>query len=440
MKSSRRGTWPNACFRVSAAALLVQGSWASVARRSLELDLAASDSLLWRERAAHRQRFLFAQAASEGGRRDLSSPALERAHAASETTMTSSSELDLDGEKVPSARTFCAEDKVMPQLFLLGAQKCATTSLALDLMQAGVATYNVSTNGDKEAHFFDKWPKQAVTDMSLAKQREVWMSNMPACPAAGANSPILADFTPSNLRSVPLPAGTRPTGSHWGLWFLHHSEQEMSAADGREMDLPRTLRHFYGVGAKRLAFVVMLREPLSRMQSAWYHAAQPYSHWRQCRDCKGETFANSLNATLLRSLAPTPVYDDWLWTSMYGRHLEHWLYHFSPNQFYVMPYRQYTHGNKSMICRDIAGRLSPGVKCEEIDTKEAAMSNTHDHPALIDDCPNEIRKLFHKRMKPEKQLLLQVLAQAHQDGAGLANYFGPTGNLNNIHTWLKHWW
>jgi len=339
----------------------------------------------------------------------------------------------------PVSQQICVEDKVLPQLFLLGAQKCATTSLALDLMQAGVTVYNVSTGGDKEAHFFDKWPKLAQSDNNISKQREEWLLQMPTCSKSPGS--IIADFTPSNLRSVPLPAGTRPTGSHWGLWFLHHSDTELLASDGREMDLPRTLRHFYNHKVSRkLVFVVMLREPLSRMQSAWYHAAQPYSHWRQCRDCKGDTFAKALNATLHKSMAPIPFYDDWLWTSMYGRHLEHWMYHFAPNQFYIIPYRQYTHGNKSAICRGIATRLSPGLKCSEIDTKEAALSNSHEHPALQDDCPSEVRKLFHKRMKPEKQLLLQVLALANEDGAALANYFGATGALLPIHSWLRNWW
>jgi len=246
----------------------------------------------------------------------------------------------------------------------------------------------------------------------------------------------LADFTPSNLRSVPLPSGTKPTGSHWGLWFLKRGEQSQYAS-GHEMDLPARLRSMYGDTWRSLFFIIMLRHPLDRMQSTWYHASQPYSRWVQCRDCKAQSFREALSATMQR--AKNYVYDDWLWTSMYARQIEAWLKHFEAKQLYVIPMKQYVKGDRIGICNDMSSRLSFPLDCRVLDGQVVSHSNTHEHIRVEDDAPPELQAEFNSFMSAENSRLSRLIAEARAGGAGLAGYTGD-GSESDIEEWLQTWW
>lgn len=231
----------------------------------------------------------------------------------------------------------------------------------------------------------------------------------------------LADFTPSNLRSVPLPAGTKPTGSHWGLWFLSHGEQDQHDS-GHAMNLPARLRGMYGDAWRSLFFVIMLRQPLDRMQSTWYHASQPYSNWVQCRDCKANSFREALAGTMER--ARNHTYDDWLWASMYARHIEAWLKHFEARQMYIIPMKQYVKGARVHICNDMSKRLSFPLDCQVLEGQVVSHSNTHEHVRVEDDAPEELRAEFATFMQAENSRLARLISEARAGGAGLAGYKG----------------
>mmetsp|Transcript_7983 Transcript_7983/g.17250 ORF Transcript_7983/g.17250 Transcript_7983/m.17250 type:complete len:402 (+) Transcript_7983:123-1328(+) len=357
---------------------------------------------------------------------------------------SSSSLLQVDTESLEADPEWpyhglCMQKKLFPQLWLLGAQKCATSLLAVDLMALGV---KVNTNdGSKEAHFFDKWVNDSVSGPeATAEEKRAWLRQLPDCTPGTGKRRLLADFTPSNLRNVPLPAGTRPTGSHWGSFFLRNTTRKLEEISGSEMNVPQLLKTFYGPAAsKTLTFVVMIREPLARMQSNWYHASQSYSDWKQCRDCKSKTFAGGLEATLHKARQAQPIYDDWLWTSLYARHMERWLEHFDASQFYVIPVSQYSQGNRTAICKDLADRMTFPMECQSLIGKRQPV-NTHEHPPLETDVSEPLRKSYADLLQSENQHLVKLLASAHNSGAGLAGYEGPPGDEDAVRKWLHESW
>lgn len=338
----------------------------------------------------------------------------------------------------------CAEGRQLPELYLLGAQKCATTTFAEDMVSLGID--NAGTW--KEFHFFDKFwnGPNPSSDAEFELQRKAWLEMLPECETKTRR--VLADYTPSNLRLVPLPSGTRPTGTQWGLWFLdHNSTDEVENAARNPLNLPFALRSVYGEeGSKRLTLVVLLRDPLARMQSAWYAASErtedDHTKWQQCHDCKAHSFTEALDRTVKRAERMPPVYDDWLWTSMYARHLDAWLAHFGPEQLYVVPYKLFVEGgaSRTRVCWDIMRRLDYPANCTKLQTSDS-VSNAHPHPPIEDEkIPRDTLQRFKHIMKAENDLLITLLTEAWSHGSVLAHFNGVSGSPEEVKAWLEDGW
>jgi len=343
----------------------------------------------------------------------------------------------------------CDQGKLLPELYLIGAQKAGTSTFSSDLESLGV----LSAGAWKEYHYFDKFGGISMTEHSpeaVADQHQDWLSKLKLCPTnwsgTGVNRRVVADYTPSNLRSVPLPAGTTPTGTHWGLWFLSNSAADVD--DENQMNVPRTLAEFYpGQLRKQVTFVVMLREGLARMQSAWYSSsatdAIDTTMWQQCADCKADSFPEALEHTLDKAERTPPVIDDWLWASMYARHIHVWLKYFESQQFFFIPYQEYVvKQGKRRICKTLIRQLKVNLDCDKL--KEGAHRNAHEHPDLEDDLPYTSLRRFHKVIEPENARLVEILVTLQDNGATLSGLFtdaplrGTPTDL--IRTWLKSGW
>jgi len=333
---------------------------------------------------------------------------------------------------------FCVGGRHVPKLYVLGAQKAATSSLYYDLEFVGFRHVGYPQKSGKEFHFLDRWGETYPTMFDRDAEREEWMKQFPPC---DESTGIFMDVTPSNLRSVALPVGTRPTGTHWGDWrYAHRSIKD--SASGLEMSLPSTLRYIYGDDASRqLVFVILLREPLSRMQSNWYHAQA--TGWVQCLDCKNSTFASALSHTLdkVSGLNPLPIYDDWLWASLYARQIVIWLDAFSADQLVVLPFKSFTEGNKIRVCNVISHKLDALVDCSKLKSaNNTAQINSHEHRSLEEDISPELRDRFFDLLSEDNTRLVKILTQAHFMGATLQGYKGNAGDENAVWTWLSSGW
>lgn len=344
-------------------------------------------------------------------------------------------------------KSLCTDGKLLPELYLLGAPKSSSTSLAFDLMNAGMLAVHDPFN-DKEFHFFDgmlSWDWRSQEEIEL--QRQQWLHWMPNCPQDEDGLPatsrkLLADFTPDYMRLVSLPENSM----RWGIFppwngnsMTQYSLGAMPQGGTWKVNMPPVLRKFYGdENSHRLTMIALIREPLARMQSAWYHA-QSFNFTNECVNCRSPSFKSSLEEHVAKARRSPPVYSDWLWTGMYGAQLEQWLEHFSANRLLVIPYAYLMKGDKDAVCRELSTRLEFAIDCE---SNGIPISHewSHPHPALEEDVSPEERAPFDEFMVDERARLLRVLADASKAGAYLANFDGDNNNEESIKNWLEAGW
>eukprot|EP00928_Gymnodinium_smaydae_P007451 TRINITY_DN12675_c0_g1_i2.p1 TRINITY_DN12675_c0_g1~~TRINITY_DN12675_c0_g1_i2.p1 ORF type:complete len:423 (-),score=38.61 TRINITY_DN12675_c0_g1_i2:138-1406(-) len=351
---------------------------------------------------------------------------------------------------VPSSnQDFCKTGVQLPELFLLGEMKSTTSSLAELLIEAGVApalqpepiwsqqgSYRdmcwQEKNGCtwKEFHFWDIWLSEYHFDSAKA------LSDMSQfLPACSVQRRVLGDFTPDYLRIVPLPNGTAVSGSHYGHGYFVNSSQSRNSSQ----NLPVALHATYGgMLARKLQFVVALRDPLHRMHSAFYHsrAGDP----APCIDCQtAATFKEALLSSVLKAERDPPHYDDWLWTSMAGVQLQEWVKHFSADQFLIYRSQAYAQNAKA-ICLHVAATLSTPLQCKGL---EAPWVNQHTHPALLDEgAPSALIARFNAVVEPDIEVLVRILVQIHLGGATLMGYSGIDRSFGTsaMRSWLEALW
>jgi hypothetical protein len=330
-----------------------------------------------------------------------------------------------------SNRNMCDSSKQLPDIYVLGVQKCATSSFANDLMAAGVKNVHGDLN-PKEFHWFDhRMDYSLVGEDAVMKNKQSWLEWMPSCPSNGSQAmprrEVLADFTPDYLRVVPLPQDLVPVGDGW---------LDSSKAGA---NMPKAIVSLYGADqAKRLSFVVLLRDPISQMQSAWYHA-QSFDFLNACKSCRAENFSSAFELVVKGLQSNPPQYTPWLWTVLYARQLEEWLNHFDASQLYVVPTREYTEGDKDAICQDLSERLEFPIDCNSGGVA-ATHIWSHEHPRPEVDAGSFLIAEFERLMAKEQLHLVDLLTKANGGGARLAGYTGAVGDNDAIKQWLlSHW-
>jgi hypothetical protein len=259
---------------------------------------------------------------------------------------------------------------VVPSFFLLGCEKCGTTSLAASLRDAGIqmqSPYEGVLSAEKEWHFFDKYCyhqlMQDPTDL---------MSRL-----RGTGGPVHGSF--ENCDGIKV-------GLDFRAEYARAQQYECQDFPGTVCDatpngmriagLPTVLDGLYASTIKKLSFVMLLREPFQRMQSEFYYTAVPATSFglyaKLLTDHLLGDYAaieevllrDSYNASELikdwdpkQHVAGSSTYGTGGWanwkggqdssdtfvkpfqTSMYAVQLRNWLEHptLSPSQFCVLP-------------------------------------------------------------------------------------------------------
>lgn len=309
----------------------------------------------------------------------------------------------------------CDGDRLLPSVYILGAPKAATTSLAFDL-GAGAGVH--CAGGQKEWVF---WTPGKLRAFGVGSQpardaiRQQWLAGLPTCPVDGERQ-VAGDFSPQNLRQVARPIRRRVAT----LLLREQGGAESPRTDG----LPNVLQTLYGPKASEVTFVVMVREPLSRIVSHWYYFVK----------LRSQNFMSGVDAMLSGKGS-----DEQVWFGMYGHQMSVWLDVFPARQFYVIPYLAYGKGNTSSIAQDLSERMH----YEMVDARGAAADQnggTASHPPLEDVTTPEFRQMFNAFMAEDKSKLISLLAQGHTEGMGLADYDGAVGNEGDVKRWLEAWW
>jgi len=341
---------------------------------------------------------------------------------------------------VSHGRNLCVKGKQVPDLYVLGVQKAATTSLAMDLSAAGMTPVPLveptGVSSAKERHFFDYKIRQyeIENDNQTAPRQELSSMFLDGIAGNGNCSDastdprsVMADFTPDYLRLVPRPK------SDYGPGLMTVNRWDL------DISMPWRLRSIYGdENAAKVQFAILLREPLSQMQSAWYNAVDA-DFKSICFSCKAPSFKAALKSHLDQLESPSKPLSEWLWVTFYGRQIEHWVSEFAPSQFYVIPMKHYSKGDKDSVCRELSRRLQFKMECDSHGVA-AQHSWAHDHPKLDADVGQELLNRWETAMAKEKKRLVQVLTKAHQQGMTLAGFEGKAGDEVAVQKWLEEGW
>lgn len=322
----------------------------------------------------------------------------------------------LDG-KIAETGNLCMGGRLVPIMYLIGAQKSATSSFAEEFAQGynvvlpemGSWTATQRMFFSKELHFFD-YPER------YNKGKNFWLSHWPTCPRTHM---VAAEFTPSYL-------------STW--------------------ETPQRIRDYYGALVGHVTFLVILREPLARLQSSFYHGHK--SGWVSGSYTSFEHYVQSCiqfyNEKKYRAFHSTSPHDNPVDQTLYGLtgipftlslyhdQLSHWFQYYRAYQFVVAPMRAYTSPDavpgktkaRDLVSK-IAGRAAIQASMPPRQEKPPRR-NVHSHPAVEQDLhPNTYRQM--------KQLLDSVtgttrlatlLAPKMSEGLLLYGYQGYLANMH----------
>ena len=210
--------------------------------------------------------------------------------------------------RVVDDRRICYDDRTLPSLFLLGCQKCATTTLhkallgrCANLLDQGLVFEDEFWFSYKEKHFFDR-------NVTYARGLKWYAAHYPKC-AAGVH-------------------GVDSTQGY-----------------GKAAKVPARLLKIYGAAASAVAqFVTILRDPVARLHSNYWHrrhAADPsiaayptFGAWAteqlaEAAACGGRK--------LFGRCGRRP--SDGLYAGLYAEQLENWFDKgFWPDQFLLLAF------------------------------------------------------------------------------------------------------
>jgi len=316
-----------------------------------------------------------------------------------------------------TGENYCAKGKLVPEFYVLGAKNAGTTSLAHDLMHLGVMA--TPRNMDKEWNLF----KARADDPGLEDR---FFASLPWCPS---EQTVLGDFSATTLFAVPMPSDL--------TWSRDYGCPAKHTDNVGAWDAARLIHQLHATaGDRKPRLVVLLRDPLSRMQSEYYHTKPKFN----CLGCMANaTFAESLafSADLLQHHPPEVT--DWIWKSMYARHIENFLQYFDATQFMFVPSQEYYKLNPQAFSQSLLSWL--GLHGEP--WREASHDNQHlDRPPLESELPldSPARLAFERAIAPENRRLVRVLAGAQRAGARMVGYAGEPGDEEQLRAWLEGAW
>jgi len=265
------------------------------------------------------------------------------------------------------------ENKSVPRLYLIGAQKAGTTSLSEDLMTFLGAQPPSKVNGHgggREFHFFEPY-------QDPPPDREQWLAEMPGCQEADR---FVADMTPKNLRIT--------------------------------CNVPAALKAFYGVDLlKQLNFVLLIRDPLSRYQSAYYHGRMNGWPWSTSATFN-EQIEDDLSAASPTSEYPADL--EGLSGSIYAPQLAAFVDVASPSQFAIFPMKAYL-ADRFGTLRAIAWQLGK-VQLPEFKVPSTQL-NPREHPSVAEDVNASTKAKYDRYMAKWNDDLFRLLWDMSRDGA-----------------------
>lgn len=339
--------------------------------------------------------------------------------------------LDVADKNKRLTRNVCMKGKLVPSFYLLGAQKSATSSFASEIAKGENVvlprivswTRRQKNLFAKELHFFDA-PKR------WQRGKQFWLNHWPKCPSTHM---VAADFTPSYL-------------STW--------------------EAPMRLKTTYGPQSWKLNFLIILREPLARMQSSYYHGMS--SRWISDKyKSKYKTFQSYVEAAIwnfdhqqyrkFHDCSAKKDGSEFLGNtgipfslSLYKEQIEHWTQHFKASQFMVAPMQTYTNprlrviDGKPGLVETVAKwrALNLEIPPKQANPRNPPRLNRHPHPEATQDLTREtylrITQVLNQATGSQK--LAELLSPLMKQGLVLYGHEGYPGDTNQIARYIEDNW
>jgi len=296
----------------------------------------------------------------------------------------------------------CMKGKLIPELYVLGAMKASTTSLAAQLDKSttihfpfkkaakGARKGRNGVRGIKELHFFD----QPVT----IDDRPSWLEHFNNC----------SRFNRKNLRAVTVDA---------------------TPAYLRKQIAAKRIASFYGPMKSKVKFAVILREPLGRAQSAFHHLKQ-----KQDAGIPQNMDFNTLVDMHLKN--GTDIHEI-MWGSQYAQQLESYFQEFDSSQFFIAPFGfnidPHNHGITTPFVEELWNSVDANIGMYRRDEHK----NIHSHPPLEQDLEETTLTRARANYSSISKDLAKLLATSD------AKLFGYTATIKteaNIQNWLENGW
>lgn len=305
-------------------------------------------------------------------------------------------------------KNYCMSGRLAPTVFVLGVQKSGTTAFCEDFHEYNEVQFAENAKvvepdrewGEKEPFIFNDLKRfNAGVDF--------WLEHYPECQQN--QSQVAIDCTPY------LGTGTNSLG------------------------LLERIHQRYGDDFSRLKFVVLLREPVSRMQSA-YHFASDRSFPEEYRDFKN--FTSYVEHVLAKEGDFTTMDDGENYTeniyniTNYALLLDNLLTQpgIDPKQLLVYP-MELAFSDLSLATQELAMEL--GIKSTRSHSAEPVPNQGH-HPRLEDELQASTLTAMRKKLNAT-QSVAKVLA-SHGVGARLYGYSGSPTDEAAIAEWLEKNW
>jgi len=318
-------------------------------------------------------------------------------------------------ESEQDSTNLCIDGRLAPEFFLIGAQKSATTTFCSEELNASSAiiTAHMSKsdsasqnhsrldNGSsiKELHIFD-------TEGQFARGRTAWLSHYPKC--SQDTRAVAVDCTPSYLRHEHIP-------SRIAAW--------------------------YGKKAQDLTFMILLREPMKRMQSAFYYDKANFIDYEPYINLP-PTFQEYVSEVLSRAkrgdmLQQDSEFDRPLTGSLYTRQIETYFDVFSPSQFIFVPFLfevAPTTGTQT-VAQHVFEKL--GIDGPQV---KMVAENQNPHPPLEKDLDAASHAGLTALLEKHAGAMSIAKMLASREGARLHGYTGHSNDTAAIHKWLSTNW
>jgi len=320
------------------------------------------------------------------------------------------------------AQRICIEGKLVPSLYLIGTQKAATTNFADKILQ-NASFVGKPQLGKNDKHIYYK-ELTVFNDEDRMKDlgKQGWLDYWPDCEEPYEFS---MDATPNYLASA---------------------------------NAPGSLVSWYGRLAKQITIVALLRHPLNRMHSAFYHMQKflpkdetvtftDYVHralFNAEKGClSGKPYENLSSLAACKDPDDIPVGDPFR-LSLYAPELMNWLRYFPAKNFIISPWKLYVHpvpGQESLVHHVLSSRMN----CTFVG--DGLPEPNKYHNTLKDTRPDvpEAVSLLMPGEEDKLNKLLAVLAGSRSMAVMLSPYmkkglelFGYKGHAENIPAIAKH--